>query len=512
MQRVSSFSLLIHHFLLACFCLMATIAIGQTTWRSHAQVVSGFVEYANQDDEGIQIYDLALDNTLKIGKGLPFHVESTTASLSDDEGQLCAFSNGCGIYRGDFSPMPGGELINPGNVHTMSCATAGYIAEQGAFFIDKPGSASSFYLIHAGMEHLPDKFLHVDRISWSELDFSTDSTGVVVQSNILITEGDLEHATATRHGNGRDWWLLVPVRHSPEIRLFLITPAGIVSVGSQWLSDYANQDESRWAFLGHCFSPDGQYWARYNTNTGLYLYHFDRCSGMLSDLSRVPFPIKDEFGGGGVLFSMNSQFVYFTHQRLLYRVDIEVSPTVLDTIYMIGGGTGGTFHRMFAGPEGNILVSPMARATHWHVLENTDAKNPDLILLKLREKTLPFFSVRSVPHAINLQLGKWEESLCDSLSVAIEEPTFNEEPLAFKLVPNPASEQVRIELTTPNKHNKPILVQLISIQGTLIYEGYLPPWAYIHEIPLGAQSAGMYIVKLSDYNEKSSFNRHLNVE
>ena len=499
-------------FIISLAFLASAKVTGQTAWRSHAHVVSGFVEYANQADEGIQIYDLGLDSIIQVGKGLPFHVESTTATLSDQEGKLRAFSNGCGIYRSDFSPMPGGELINPGTVHTMSCGTAGYIADQGAFFIDKPGAPGTFFLIHAGMEHLPDKFLHVDRIFSSEIDFNSDSAGIVIQSNVLIAEGDLEHATATRHGNGRDWWLLVPVRHSPEVRLFLITPTGIIHAGSQWLSDHAAKEESRWAFTGHCFSPDGHYWARYNTNTGLYLYHFDRCSGILSDLSRVPFPTNDEFGGGGVLFSMNSQFVYLTHQRLLYRVDIANAPSMLDTVYMIGGGTGGTFHRMFAGPEGNILVSPMARATHWHVLEHTDAADPNQVSLKLREKTLPFFSVRSVPHVINLQLGKWEASSCDSLSVSIDNNTTYQQQLAFRLFPNPASDHVRMELSTPNTQNKPLLVQLYSIKGTLIYEGQMPPWAYIHEIPLTSQSAGMYMVKLSDSNGHSSSTRSLTVE
>jgi hypothetical protein len=476
---------------------------GQSTWRTQAQVVSGFVEYENQQDEGIQVYNLAIDSTLVLGKGFPFHVEATTATLSDHNGNLRAFSNGCAVFRGDLSPMPGGEILNPGDVHNISCPTAGYIAEQGAFFIDKPGSPGRFLLIHAGMDHLTNNFLHVGRIAWTEIDFNADSAGVVVQSNVIIAQGDFEPATATRHGNGRDWWLLVPVRHSAEVQIFLIDTAGIEYMGSQWLSDFVNKIESRWAFLGHCFSPDGQYWARYNTNTGLYVYHFDRCSGLLSDLSRIPFIKNDEFGGGGVLFSMSGRFVYFTHQRLLYRVDIEQAPTKLDTIYTITGGTGGTFHRMFAGPEGNILISPMARATHWHVIENTDEEDPNQVNLKLREKILPYYSVRSVPHAINLQLGKQKGSICDSLSVAVENPYINEL-LSFRLFPNPASNRVRIELLSPSSFNKPLQVQIISLQGTVVYEGQLPPWAYIHEIPLSSFSSGIYVAKLSEFDTNRS--------
>lgn len=483
---------------LPCLVLVMNGVYGQTTWRTQAHVVSGFLEYHNQEDEGIQVYDLATDSTIVIGKGFPFHVEATTAALSDQNGNLRAFTNGCAIYRGDLSPMPGGEMLNPGDVHDMSCPTAGYIAEQGAFFIDKPGSPGKFLLIHAGMEHLTDNFLHVGRIAFSEVDFSTDSAGVVVQSNILIIQGDLEPATATRHGNGRDWWLLVPVRHSPEIHLYLVSSSGIEYMGSQWLSDFANKVDSKWALLGHCFSPDGQYWARYNTNTGLYVYHFDRCSGVLSDLSRVPFPKNDEFGGGGVLFSMNRRFVYFTHQRLLYRVDLEQSPTKLDTIHTITGGTGGTFHRMFAGPEGNILISPMARATHWHVIENTDEENTGQVVLKLREKILPCYSVRSVPHVINLSLGSLEGSSCDSISVAMEQPSARKEGFSFRIFPNPATDRARMELLTPGACGFSLQIKMISTEGTVVYSGEIPPWAYMHELPVGSCPPGMYVVKLED--------------
>lgn len=498
MQRMMLNALLFRLLFLSFFLLMVNVSYGQTTWRTQAQVVSGFVEYENQDDEGIQVYNLEIDSTIVLGKGFPFHVEATTATLSDANGNLRAFSNGCAVYRGDLSPMPGGELLNPGDVHTMSCPTAGYIAEQGAFFIDKPGSPGKFLLIHAGFEHLTDNFLHVARIGYSEVDFSEDSAGVVVQSDVLITQGDLEPATATRHGNGRDWWLLVPVRHSAELQIYLISSSGIEYMGSQWLSDYANKTESKWAILGHCFSPDGQYWARYNTNTGLYVYHFDRCSGELSDLSRVPFPKNDEFGGGGVLFSMNSRFVYFTHQRLLYRVDTEQTPTKLDTIYIITGGTGGTFHRMFAGPEGNILISPMARATHWHVIENTDEENPGQVVLKLREKILPCYSVRSVPHVINLSLGSLGGSSCDSISVALEEPSVRKDGFSFHIFPNPATDRARMELLMPKGCDFPLQVKMISTEGTVVYRGELPPWAYVHELPVGSCPPGMYVVKLED--------------
>lgn len=489
---------------LFCFLIGMTGANGQTTWRTHAHVVSGFVEYSSQKDECIQIYNLAIDSVIVLEKNFPFHVESTTATLSDQEGNLRAFSNGCSIFRGDLSPMPGGAIINPGNVHDMSCPTAGYIAEQGAFFIDKPGAPGRFLLIHAGLDHLNDNYLHVGRIAWSEVDFSTDASGVVAQSNVVIAEGDLEPATATRHGNGRDWWLLVPVRHSSEVKLFLISSSGIAYMGSQWLSQFANKEESRWAMLGHSFSPDGRYWARYNTNRGLYLYHFDRCSGMLSDLMMVSFQVIDEFGGGGVLFSMNSRFVYFTHQRLLYRVDVEQSPGRLDTIYEITGGTGGTFHRMFAGPDGDILISPMARAAHWHVIDNADEIDPVKVAMKLRGRVLPCYTARSVPHVVNLQLGVLEGSDCDTLSVALDQSGDFSGRLSFRVFPNPASNHIRLELLSPLVFKNSLHIQVTTMNGEVVFQGELPPWAYIYEISLVSFAAGQYVINITDFNTEIS--------
>ncbi len=68
----------------------------------------------------------------------------------------------------------------------------------------------------------------------------------------------------------------------------------------------------------------------------------------------------------------------------------------------------------------------------------------------------------------------------------------------FRLFPNPARGQVQLELDAYLQHKEALQVRLVHMSGTVMYGGRIPPYAFLHTIPLEGVGAGMYMVEIRD--------------
>ena len=108
--------------------------------------------------------------------------------------------------------------------------------------------------------------------------------GEVVNKNIQIGTDSLCGAmTAVKHGNGRDWWLLIKGYSASGDSTFyeyLITPDTI-------LQTVINIGGSSWTSLGNlCFNKEGNKIAFVSFAGLIETFDFDRCTGVVSN-SRV---------------------------------------------------------------------------------------------------------------------------------------------------------------------------------------------------------------------------------
>ncbi len=384
---------------------------------------------------------------------LAFNFESTEAVAATPDGQLLFYSNGCEVANRLHEVMPNGQGLNPGGLSDQVCPWKGYIVPQGATALPMPGDSTRFYLIHMGAVYEPQRKLRLGPLYYSIIDMTQQNgLGDVASKNNVLLEGDLGNFTAVRHGNGRDWWILIPEFGNYKWHVFLLSPQGIEPIPIQITSIGGLLCEHHGATA---MSPDGNKVANWG-DCKLTIFDFDRCSGQLSAPLEVAAAPAHWFAGGGLAFSPNARFLYSTDHNVLYRTDLESSHPKMDTMrfsYGVGNYTvpGNTFHSLVNGPSDAIYGNIPSRAKYYHTLKSPDEISIDDINFVPQDISLPVTNVRTLPHFPNYRLYDLPDSDCDTLG--INGPTSHiQDPLVLKrqkaivrLFPNPANDILSIQ-------------------------------------------------------------------
>lgn len=369
------------------------------------------------------------------------------ATVSDKDGQLLFYTNGCKIANWQHQIMSNGDSLNPGKTYNDYCKNNGsYPVVQGHLILPWPESEHRHILFHM---RIADGFdlLKTEMLS-SVVDMSLENGlgGVIpkYKNQIAVDDTLAPMLTAVRHGNGRDWWVVVPRNASNGYYRLLLTPAGlsgpyIQHLGTPWTYQYWSGQAA--------FSPDGSWYARANPHNELHLFRFDRCTGLLSQPLKLPLP--GAFACG-VAFSPNSQRLYVGTGFDLFQYDL-TKTNVAGSKKLVGqydgytmGGLATNFFQMMPAPNGKIYMTSTTGVTVMHTIHNPNAlglacdfQQHDLLLPTRRHWMPPNF-----PH---FRLYDLPGSPCDTLGIsAAPAPTLPAgSPVA--LWPNPAEESCTVQ-------------------------------------------------------------------
>ena len=381
------------------------------------------------------------------------------ASISDKYGNLVAYTNGCQIQNREHHLMENGDNINPGIAHQQQCSEAsGYSNEQGSLFLPKPDSDSIYYLFHT---RNGDANSIIKDLMYSVVDAQANgSPGKVdVKNQILRTDTFSGKISACRHANGRDWWLIIQENHKNAMiptgekgkyHLYLFDPYGIHYQGEQHIGQLFTYQ----SWVGQsCFSPDGKRYVNGNVYNGINLFDFDRCTGQLSNAQRLEF-LADTMGAMGMAFSPNSRFLYVTTGIWIFQYDMESSDFVSSktVVAKYDGALAPlptTFYHLALAPDGKIYGTANFGVFVLHIIHNPNEKGLNceveqhgLLLATNHKYTLPNF-----PH---YRLYDVPGSICDSLGIDVPivgtGAPIRIEPKGMRLWPNPANDQIAIQL------------------------------------------------------------------
>jgi hypothetical protein len=160
--------------------------------------------------------------------------------------------------------MPNGDTLNPGNVFNGYCdidGPAGYPVYMGILSLPIPAHKDRYLLFHLNSIYLQDVGSIPFNLFCTEVDMRLDGgKGAVVKKNVPLISDTLAlgFMTATRHANGRDWWIIVPEHQSNLYYLLRLTPDGISEIKKQkigYVTEWRN-------WTGQAvFSPDGSKYA-----------------------------------------------------------------------------------------------------------------------------------------------------------------------------------------------------------------------------------------------------------
>ncbi|MEN0004388.1 MAG: PKD domain-containing protein [Bacteroidota bacterium] len=350
----------------------------------------------------------------------------TNASISDDDGNLLFFTDGVNIYNAQFEVMENGEGLNPGLHSTQqNNSDKGYILDQGAMILPVPESDSLYYLFHKD-KIIPGEegvLFSSQHLYYSLIDMSlNDGLGSVIAKNQVILEGTFDKGklTATKHANGRDWWLLVK-KHSLSKRIpILITPDKIQVLEEQTVG----QAISSFSIGQGVFAPDGSKYVDVNvititTPVEVSIFDFDRCDGSLSNPIHLSY--LDSAACAGVAISPNSRFLYVSSFKYVYQYDLwadNINATK-DTVavwdgFLQSGFFATTFYLAQLAPDGKIYINSNNGVSYLHVIEYPDLPGDSC---QVCQHCLPLITSNgfSLPNFPNYRLNYLEDSPCDTL-------------------------------------------------------------------------------------------------
>ena len=399
-----------------------------------------------------------IDGNLEfINQPIGLQLSRTNGVISDIEGDLLFYTNGCEIANADHEIMENGEGINPGEVHDVQCDDWYTSGAQSCLILPKPESASEYYLFHKHIIYTyePQFDVVTDKLLYTTIDIElNDGKGAVVEKNQIVVDSILTHGqlTAVKHANGIDWWLLNGGDENNKYYSAIFTENGIEGVFEQEIGDSTSHEGAGGG--GAVFSPDGRIYVRYSAHDGIYLFDFDRETGLLSDFQHMPVPEIENVISGGVAISPNSRYLYVSHTVELYQYDlqaedIEASKILIDTFDGFQSPFGTLFYTMQLGPDCRIYMTSQNGTDRLHVINNPD-EGGTACNFEQHGIELPHYQAFSIPTFPNYRLGALIEGVdpdppCE-LVVDVEEPEYpvGEQGENIYIFPNPASSYFKV--------------------------------------------------------------------
>jgi hypothetical protein len=367
---------------------------------------------------------------------IPIWMNSNT-SISDSSGHLLFYANGCVIENRQNQVMLNGSEINYGGwAYKIFCKTEknssldGYEIHQGALILPFPDHLTQYIYIYL---HKPaDQDLISREILYSKVDMALDNgLGAVTEKNTLVLHDSfVDMITAVRHGNGRDWWIIIPELATTKYFTFLLSPKGITGPWEQKIGDYPI---IHWAFGNQaCFSPDGTKYANLGLHPDFFkarlqVFDFDRCLGKLSNVIEIPFT-KDTVSAAGVAFSSSSRFLYVGTGTNLYQFDMNTSPVSQMKIGSYDGfedpvaslSLPTNFYQMLLAPDNKIYMTAPNTVRYWHIIQEPDRWGKKCTFVQ--HVRMPFTLYFSLPNFPHFRLYDAQGSPCDTLNINGPQP------------------------------------------------------------------------------------------
>jgi hypothetical protein len=382
-------------------------------------------------------------------------------AMSDTNGHLQFYSNGCYIANLENDTIENGTGINPGYVHDLKCpgsGSNGYTSGfQSGLALPTPDTVGVYFMFHKRIIYLSvAPYVLTDQLLYSTVDMNQNSgKGKVTAKNVVaVADSAMGYGglTAVRHANGRDWWVISPGFVNNNYYLLLVTKNGVAAVKEQQIGDPT--PESVEGGGQSFFTPDGKTYIRSNSLNKIRMFDFDRATGTLSNYRRVNvnFGSYNPIGvAAGV--SPSGRFLYVTVRKYLYQLDlqasdIEASQVLLDEWDGYGDPIACDFWSVHSGPDCKLYISTGNGSRIMHVVHHPDDLGLDCDFEQRGLHTSTYYGA-PFPNFPNYRLKAVGEpfSPCKGYTVGQDEVVFSPLP-AVSVFPNPASEYVKV---VPNR-------------------------------------------------------------
>jgi len=410
------------------------------------------------------------------------------SSMCDTSGNMLFYTNGVHIYDSTLQVMQYGQFITPGY-------SAGNCFTDGVLSLPMPKHDSLYYVFTLSSD-TPCVMLGTQYIYYSVININLNNgKGAVISKSNLLFSNDLlstGHIKACRHGNGKDWWLLIKNFNGNKFYRFLLDSSGVHSfqpqtIGTPFLAGTSWQ--AAFSSKGNKYAIVTGYGTFDHDTTALNIFNFDRCTGLLSNPIQYPaFRVDTFLNLFGICFSPNEQLMYWCNLDSIFQynlqTNISTNVAVFDSSLVPLSGTlylsAFKFSFMQLGPDGRIYIG--TEQNNLNYIEHPDLVGPSCDVHKLAI-TLPMVYGAFL---LNMPFYTTPPINCDSAVGVETEPILNDRVLVY---PNPSVGEFTIEVTKANCE-----IQVYSILGEMIYKQRNAPLRSL--INLTNRSNGLYLVKV----------------
>jgi len=439
--------------------------------------------------------------------------------MSDEDGKLLFFTNGVSIFNHQNKVIKNGNRINPGPfMEQFGWQIEGLPILQGCLGLSFPNNDSIYQLLHQDMwiTKKGDNVFLYSPFYYSSINMKMNGgLGEVITLNKPVNQNDtvsVGQLTACRHANGRDWWVLLKKPYERIYRSYLVTEN---NVEYKFDNKIQIQTDTFFEPFGQSmFTPDG---TKFISVSGpelrksgyVDIYDFDRCNGDIFNNQRVIFT-DSIYGVLGGAVSSNSRFLYVSRYDYILQFDLEASDisASIDTVAKYDGfksptsGCPTTFYLSQLAPDGKIYISvgPCA-AEYLTIIHDPNKKGKDCNVQQ-HGLYLEVSGGYIVPNFPNYKLGALKGSGCDTLNIVSNKELLNS--YSFKLFPNPASTDIKIDITL--KEYDPVIkteVVIVDVSGAIVQKYTMPDFdskAFgIATIDISKLASGVYGVQLRTF-------------
>jgi hypothetical protein len=430
---------------------------------------------------------------------IPFRHFIVGANISDQNGEVLFFTNGYTLGIPDSMVAFNGDSLGcaPNEAQIDANTYLGGNAFLNSMIIlPQPGDSSRYQMIHTNPFYgniNPVCYACPLKLFNSEVIIDSNGTVLVSQKNQVLFYDTLAVGgmAATKHGNGRDWWIVVLPAYKSYYHLILLSPTGITHSTHPLPVPPCRQFNTR-------FSPDGEWLALLGIQGSPEAYsllQFNRCSGILSN-PRLAFNFDHSLTPWGCCFSLDSRYLYTSNVFSVYRYDTQASnfsaskETIFTTnqLYIdsfAGLPTG--LHTMYPSYDGRIYLNSTSTVNVYSWIENPNAPAAQVEFHYMEGFFRKLNDGTTTVHP-NYHLGPKVGSACDTLGLTVGVNT--NLPLTVNIFPNPGNGKFYLQYEPPR--NKSGWLCIYDAVGKLHLKTELAQWTNQKELDITSFAEGMY--------------------
>jgi hypothetical protein len=416
-----------------------------------------------------------------------------STSICDADGKLLFTTNGQSVANTKNTLLVKGDTLR--GTGMQQSGTSGQSLPGGTVILNTI-SPNVFLLIHMDLNRMYNPFPDIPWLMLEEQPFNAyanlidmsynngqgkiDSTFAIVTDTLI--EGQL---AATRHANGRDWWV---VTHKYASNLYYITRIG-QDLSFETHTQAIGPEPSVYDPFGQaCFSPDGNKYClavlkggkKQNVSlqdNSVSIFDFDRCTGSFSNHREQVIPNNQVING--CQFSPNGEYLYIACGGKMFQYVMATG--FMQQVLPLDTFPQADYRNMQLAPDGKIYMG--SGYTYLSAIERPNEAG-DSCYLRTRAYDLGYYFY-TVPTFPNYYLSALDNSACDTLGLAVSPLSLGEGSWVY---PNPAIEQINFSIT--NLQLNQCQLQISNALGQLVSQSEILNQQ--SEINTGTWPSGIY--------------------